>query len=118
MKTALVLSGGGLKGAIHIGILEALEEKGIKIDMIVGTSAGAIIGALYKNGLNVEEFKTFFQHPQFMTIFDIKAIDVLVNQFKDQTIIRGERLEQAIKDYGVSDSFKDLKEAEDHVGSW
>ena len=49
-KTALVLSGGGAKGFAHIGMLEVLDSLGLKPDLIVGTSVGAIIGALYASG--------------------------------------------------------------------
>jgi len=50
MKLALVLSGGGVLGAGHIGTLEVLEDRGIRPDLVVGTSAGAIIGAIYASG--------------------------------------------------------------------
>ncbi len=46
-KTALILSGGGARGAAHIGVIKALEEKGFKPDMIVGVSIGSVIGASY-----------------------------------------------------------------------
>ena len=49
-KVGLVLSGGGAKGAAHIGVIRALEEEGIPIDYIAGTSMGAIIGGLYAIG--------------------------------------------------------------------
>ena len=49
--TGLVLSGGGLWAAAQIGVLRALEEMGIEADFIVGTSAGAVVGALYACGL-------------------------------------------------------------------
>ena len=49
-KVGLVLSGGGAKGMTHIGIIRALEENGIPIDYITGTSMGAIIGSLYAMG--------------------------------------------------------------------
>jgi NTE family protein len=49
-KTALVLSGGGAKGFAHIGVIKALDSLGLKPDIIVGTSVGAIIGALYASG--------------------------------------------------------------------
>jgi NTE family protein len=64
-KVAVVLSGGGAKGVTHIGVLQALEENGIPIDYIAGTSMGAIIGGLYAAGyspaqmiqiINSEEF--------------------------------------------------------------
>ena len=49
-KVGLVLSGGGAKGMTHIGVIRALEENGIPIDYIAGTSMGAIIGSLYAMG--------------------------------------------------------------------
>lgn len=49
-KVAVVLSGGGAKGAAHVGALKVIEEAGIPVDMIVGTSMGAIIGGLYSVG--------------------------------------------------------------------
>ena len=54
-KVGLVLSGGGAKGAAHIGVIKALEENGIPIDYITGTSAGAIVGSLYAMGYTPEE---------------------------------------------------------------
>lgn len=50
MKVGVVLSGGGAKGAAHIGVLKAIEEAGIPIDYIAGTSMGAVIGGLYAIG--------------------------------------------------------------------
>lgn len=48
---ALVLGGGGLRGFAHIGVLKALEEAGIKPGIVVGTSAGAVVGAAYASGM-------------------------------------------------------------------
>lgn len=49
-KVALVLSGGGAKGAAHVGVIKVLEEKGVPIDMVVGASMGAVVGGLYCAG--------------------------------------------------------------------
>lgn len=54
-KLGLVLSGGGVRGVFHIGVLKALDEAGIPPGLISGTSAGAIIGAFYAGGLYPEE---------------------------------------------------------------
>ena len=54
-KTGLVLSGGGAKGAAHIGVIKALEDNKIPIDYITGTSIGAIIGGLYAVGYSPDE---------------------------------------------------------------
>lgn len=49
-STALVLSGGGAKALVHIGVLEVMDSLGIRPDLIVGTSMGAVVGALYASG--------------------------------------------------------------------
>ena len=54
-KTALVLSGGGAKGFAHIGVIEVLDSLGIRPDYVVGTSMGAIVGALYASGYSGHE---------------------------------------------------------------
>lgn len=54
-KVGLVLSGGGAKGMAHIGALKVLEEAGIPIDYVVGTSMGSIIGGLYSIGYTPEQ---------------------------------------------------------------
>ncbi|TXE16090.1 patatin-like phospholipase family protein [Psychroserpens burtonensis] len=61
MNTGLVLSGGGARGAAHIGAIKALEEFGISPTHIAGTSAGAIIGALYAAGISWSEMLNFFK---------------------------------------------------------
>lgn len=60
-RLGLVLSGGGVRGAAHIGALKALEELGIWVDVVSGTSAGAIVGAFYAAGFPTEEILTFFK---------------------------------------------------------
>jgi NTE family protein len=54
-RTALVLSGGGAKGIAHIGVLRTLDSLGIRPDLIVGTSMGAVVGALYASGYGGRE---------------------------------------------------------------
>ena len=49
-KIGIAFSGGGLKGFVHIGVIKALEEYGLKFDYISGTSVGSIVGAFYANG--------------------------------------------------------------------
>lgn len=58
-KVALVLSGGGAKGFAHIGVLKVLEEEGIPVDLIVGTSMGSLVGGIYSLGYNSSELETF-----------------------------------------------------------
>ena len=64
-KLGLALSGGGAKGFAHCGALLALEEFGLKPDIIAGTSAGAIVGALYAAGNNPIEISKMFMGKEF-----------------------------------------------------
>ena len=56
-RTGLVLSGGAARGLAHIGVLKALEEQGVQVDAIAGTSMGAVIGGLYAAGYSVDELE-------------------------------------------------------------
>ena len=71
-KIGLVLSGGGAKGFAHIGVLNVLEDAGIKIDYIGGTSMGAVIGGLYATGYNAK---------QIDSIIDITNFSNVINDF-------------------------------------
>ncbi|CCO46448.1 Putative outer membrane lysophospholipase patatin-like [Vibrio nigripulchritudo SOn1] len=56
---AVVLAGGGAKGAAHIGVLKALEEMHIPVDIITGTSMGAFVGGMYATGMSADEIESF-----------------------------------------------------------
>ena len=64
-KIGLVLSGGGATGLAHIGVLKALEERGIPIDFITGTSAGALVGSMYASGFSPEEIEQYVLSDDF-----------------------------------------------------
>lgn len=81
---ALVLGGGGLRGYAHIGVLRALAEAGIEPDLVVGTSAGALVGAAYASGMSADDIEA-------------AALGVNVSSLIDWTLsasglMRGERL--------------------------
>ncbi|MDC6385487.1 phospholipase [Flagellimonas taeanensis] len=66
----LVLSGGGVRGMAHIGLIKAMREHGIEAGMVAGTSIGALVGALYANGNSVESMLNFFREtPLFQYSF-------------------------------------------------
>lgn len=64
-KIGLVLSGGGAKGFAHIGVLKVIEEAGVKIDYIGGTSMGAVVGGLYASGYNATQIDSIFHKVNF-----------------------------------------------------
>lgn len=65
LKVGLVLSGGGAKGFAHIGVLKVLEDAGVKIDFIGGTSMGAVVGGLYASGYNATQLDSIFRETNF-----------------------------------------------------
>lgn len=67
---ALVLGGGGLRGFAHIGVLRALEEAGIKPDIVVGTSAGAVVGAAYASGLASAQIESVARKVKLSSLVD------------------------------------------------
>ena len=62
MKIGLCLSGGGIKGAAHIGVIKALEEENIKFDCVSGTSSGSIVASLYAMGYTPEDMLELFKN--------------------------------------------------------
>src|SRR5699024_10927966 len=68
LKIGLVLSGGGAKGLAHIGALKVLEESGVHIDYIGGSSMGAIVGALYAAGYSADQLDSIFRTTDFRTL--------------------------------------------------
>ena len=75
MNLGLALSGGGVKGAAHIGVLKALEEENVKIDYIGGTSSGSIVATLYAAGYKSDEiYYIFKKYCKKIKYVDIKNI--------------------------------------------
>lgn len=73
---ALVLGSGGSRGLAHIGVLEALEEAGLRPDLIIGCSAGAIVGALYAARPDVKWLKSIFLEQKIVDFFDFDFDDM------------------------------------------
>lgn len=135
--TALVLSGGGARGMAQIGVLRELERQNVKIDYIIGTSIGAVIGGLYASGYSVDEIEDMVVNADWEEIlaisnfynrdkmfidqkkyYDRKLINLRFDNFKfqmPQAISNGYRfsefLEQKIlqSDYALESDFDKLK---------
>ena len=68
-KVCVVLSGGGARGAAHIGVLKVLEEYRVPIDCITGTSMGAVVGAAYASGMSIAEMTRMLDELSFDVLF-------------------------------------------------
>jgi predicted acylesterase/phospholipase RssA len=69
-RWALVLSGGVARGIAHVGVLRAIEEQGLRPDLVVGTSMGALVGALWASGRTSDELQRIFKDNDTRTLFD------------------------------------------------
>lgn len=92
MRIGLCLSGGGIKGASHIGVLKAFEEENIKISMISGASSGSIVATLFAEGYKVDEiYEIFKKYACEIKYFEYKNIFKLISGIllKRKIIITG-----------------------------
>lgn len=114
MKIGLALAGGGVRGAAHIGAIKALEENGIKIDAVAGTSAGSIVAALYGMGYSAEEMIKLFNYfaksvmaisPKYVfgNIKEVRGI-------KLGGITSSYNIESAIEEAGKLKNIKDIRD--------
>ncbi len=71
-KTGLALSGGGIKGLCHAGVIKALEEHNIFPDIISGVSAGAVVGAFYADGFSPDEIAALFEDISFRKMTNLQ----------------------------------------------
>jgi NTE family protein len=88
-RVALVLGSGGPRGYAHIGVLRVLEEAGIEIDLVVGTSVGSLLGVFWADGRSAAEIDALSQEGGPLTIFDISP-------FADRGWIHGQRLQDYV----------------------
>ena len=80
-KVAVVLGGGGARGVAHIGVLKVLEEENIPIDIITGTSVGALVGALYCAGVPIEKLENMGENigwKKLTNLSDTNIVKLLV----------------------------------------
>lgn len=97
----MVLSGGGVRGVAHIGVIKALLENKIQPQVVSGSSAGAVVGALYCNGYSPEEMLEFFK---VIPLFQINRF-----AFSKPGFIDTDKFYDDFKKYFVHNDFKGLK---------
>jgi NTE family protein len=100
-KIGLVLSGGGARGMSHIGVLKALSERGIKPDIVSGTSSGAFVGALFASGYSPDEILDIVLKTKFSGFLRIG--------FSRSGLLRIDRAELILKKYIPQNSFEALQ---------
>ena len=100
-KVGLALSGGGIRGIAHIGVLRRLEEENIELEMISGSSMGSLIGGLYALGYDTYEIEKFFKNVAMKNLFnDNPQREITKNYLKkisDRTSIELDLTQNGIK---------------------
>lgn len=102
-KIAVVLGGGGAKGYAHIGVLKVLDAQKIPIHMIVGTSAGSIVGSLYASG------KSAFELQEIALSMDKSNVIDYEWKIWSTGLIKGDKLETFINDHVKNTPMENLK---------
>ena len=96
-RVALVLSGGGARTFAHLGVLRVLEREGLRPELIVGTSGGAMVGAYYASGKAVAEIEMLAARLDLPTLIDIDPVKALLGGF-GLGIAKGDRLEAFLRE--------------------
>ena len=109
MSFSLVLSGGGLKGLTHIGVLRALEERGLTPSLVVGVSMGALIGSAWAAGRRIRELEDRALSLERSDVFRIAHMDMALRRMMAPAVYRREPLERIITDLVGDKTFRDLE---------
>jgi NTE family protein len=104
----LILSGGGLKGLAHIGVLRALEERGLVPSLVVGSSIGSLIGAAWAAGVSLDEMEKRARAVRRRDVFQVAHTDVAFRRLMAPALYRREPLELLIRSLVGDISFQQL----------
>lgn len=109
IRVALVLGGGGSRGIAHLGVIEVLQENNIPIDLIVGSSIGSAVGALYADSKDTQKLKNILFKARRDELLDFSFADLL-RMFNSPTLpIRGQAYENFIYHNLTAKNFSELK---------
>lgn len=122
MNLGLVLSGGGVKGAAHIGVIKALEEEKIKFNFISGTSSGSIVASLYACGYKSDEiYKLFKQYSKKIKYLDFKNIMNIIKKSIEkrklfiEALNSGEKIEKIINNSCQKKQIKNINQIKNNL---
>lgn len=107
-KIALVLGGGGARGLAHIGVLKVLEEEKVPIDMVVGTSVGALVGAVYCAGEPMGKLEKMGEMINWNELTDLSQSSI-VKLFVSEQLLSTEKMEQYLDEKIGKKNFQELE---------
>ncbi|HEX4633159.1 MAG TPA: patatin-like phospholipase family protein, partial [Gemmatimonadales bacterium] len=104
----LVLGGGGMKGLAHIGVLQALVERGLRPSHIIGSSVGSLIGAAWASGRSIPELRDMALALKRKDVFAVAHADMAFKRMHSPALFRREPLEHLIRSLVGDSTFADL----------
>ena len=107
-KIALVFGGGGARGLAHVGVLKVLRQEGVPVDMIVGTSVGAIVGALAAADVPTEEIEKMGAEVGWNNLTDLSKSN-LVKLLVSEELLSTKKMEEYLRKRFGDKTFADLK---------
>ena len=104
----LILRDGGLKGLAHIGVLRALEERGLSPSMVVGTSMGSLVAAAWASGMPLGEMMERGLRVKRRDIFQVAHVDMALKRMQSPAVYRREPLDHLIRSLVGDRTFNEL----------
>lgn len=107
-RIVLVLGGGGMRGMAHIGVLKAMHRLGIHYDAVVGTSIGALVGAMAAGRYSIERMEQLIQDIEKGDYFQLNFLKFLMKGARAPSMYRGERFRERLAEILPAQGFDEL----------
>lgn len=107
-KTVLVLGGGGMRGYCHIGVIRAIERLGLRIDEVVGTSMGAVMGGLFAAGMDSRRIEEVAAEISIKEYFRLNLLKFLVKGYRHASVYKGKTFHAFLRRWLPHGTFGEL----------
>ena len=107
-RVVLVLGGGGMRGYCHIGVIRAIERLGLRVDEVVGTSMGAVMGGLYATGMDSRRIEEVASQITFKDYFRLNLLKFLVKGYRHASVYKGKTFHQFLRRWMPQERFSEL----------
>ena len=108
-RTVLVLGGGGMRGMAHVGVLKALQTLGLTFDAVVGTSIGALVGAMAAAGYSVERMEDIISKLQKDDYFKLNFVKFLLKGVRASSVYRGDTFRERLEEILPGEGFEGMQ---------
>ncbi len=106
--TILVLSGGGMRGFAHVGVIRAMERLGIQVDEVIGTSMGAVMGGLYATGLDSYQIEEGAQDIMIKDYLKLNLLKFLIKGYRHASVYKGKHYREFLQETFPQKSFSEM----------